>query len=177
MKFKLLALAALVAVSGSALAESAPYAKVASVNGLVTVSAKNQMTNVKAGMALAQGSQVLASSTGAANIVFANGCAVFLKPGQAMSVSESECSAINAQCTSVGVASSAATGGFGEAAAGLGLTTAQIAILAAVGVGAVYTITKDDDNNTVITATNPTTPGTTPVTVTVPAPPPAISGS
>ncbi len=184
MKFKLLALAGLVAASGSALAESAPYAKLTSVNGLVTVSANSQMTNAKAGMALAQGSQVLVSSTGSANVQFANGCAVFLKPGQSMAVSNAECSSINAQRTSVGVAAGSATGGMGVSLAAAGLSATQIfvltAVAAAIGVAGLVEIIENDDDTVTLVATD--SEGGT-VQTTIPArrparrPTPPISGA
>ncbi|MEX1167805.1 MAG: hypothetical protein WEK74_13240, partial [Hydrogenophaga sp.] len=155
MKLKLFALAALVAASGSAFADAAPYAKVSSVSGLVTVSTKSQMMNAKMGMLLSEGSQVLVSSTGSANVVFANGCAVFLKPGQAMAVSNAACSAVNAQRTSVGAASSAATGGLGATLSAAGLSGAQITALAllagAATVATVVEVTKDDAGNATVT--------------------------
>jgi len=179
MKFKLLALAALVAASGSALADAAPYAKVSSVNGLVTVSAKSQMINAKVGMPLDQGSQIMVSSTGMANIVFANGCSVFLKPGQSMGVSEAECSSINAQRTSEGMASSGAAGG--QTAAGLGLTDGQQVGVIVGGTLVVLCLTK---TGICTSSKKPTTPVvevppvvTPPVVSRPPARPPVISGA
>lgn len=154
--------------AGSALAADAtPYAKVASLSGVVTVSGKNQMVNAKAGMALQQGSNVMSSITGTATVQFASGCSVFLKPGQMLSVQESACSAIQAKRTSVGVGGSQATGGEGEAIA-LGLTPLELTALALLSVGVTYDITKNDKNP----STSPTpSPAPSPAPVAPPRPP------
>lgn len=134
MKFKLIALAcaaSLAAVSGAAMAQAKPYAKVEALNGAATVSANSQNTAATLGMALAEGSQVMVGSAGMAKITFANGCTVTLNAGESMNVTESECSAILARRAGLPVA------GGSNATAVAVLNTALV-------VAVVYDMTRND---------------------------------
>lgn len=83
-----LALAASTAVAQT---PAQPYARIISVDGLVTVTSGNQLSNATSGMSLSQGAQVLTTGNGTVTIQFANGCTATLRPGQSLAVQESEC--------------------------------------------------------------------------------------
>jgi hypothetical protein len=104
MKIKLIALAcaaSLAAVSGVAMAQTKPYAKVETLNGTVTVSANSQSVPATSGMALTEGSQVMVGGAGTAKITFSNGCTVTLNANDSLRVTESECSALVARRAAV----------------------------------------------------------------------------
>ena len=69
MKTSLVALVVASAAS-IAVAQQAPYAVIKSVEGLVTVTSNNQLTNASANMPLQQGAEVLSTSNGKATIQF-----------------------------------------------------------------------------------------------------------
>jgi hypothetical protein len=91
----------LASAAGAAWAQKAPepYATIKGVEGLVTVTTDNQLSNALRGTDLAKGAQVMATATGRVTIVFSNGCRVTLEPGQSLLVDEEACSAFLAQNT------------------------------------------------------------------------------
>lgn len=151
MKNTLVALMAVAAAS--AFAGEAPYAKVVALNGNVTVASKSQMVPATVGMPLSQGASVLPGSNAKATVLFASGCQISVGTGQALSVDEAACAALNAKARTIkGSAGSMATGG--EVTEGalfsLGPTTyTVVAVLA--GAIVVREVTKDDpaDNITI----------------------------
>jgi len=149
MKTPLLALL-LATSAGLALAQQDPYATVKSVEGLVTVTSGNQLSNATANMALPQGAQVLSTASGKATVVFASGCTVTVNPGQTLLIEETACTAFLAANP--------------PAAAGLGgITTTQM-VVGAAGLGVLYEGTRSRGRGAVVVL--PPEPG--PPTVTVP---------
>lgn len=133
-----------VAAAG-AFAGEAPYAKVVALNGNVTVASKSQMVPATIGMPLSQGASVLPGSNAKATVLFASGCQASVGTGQALSVDEAACSALNAKARTVqGSAGSQATGGEG-ALVSVGTTTYVVAIVA--GALVIREVTKSDNNN------------------------------
>lgn len=140
MKHVLLGLMA--ATAAAANATEAPYAKVVSVDGKVTVSSKSQMVPASLGMSLAQGASVLPGSGAGVTVQFASGCQLSAKGGQVLTVDESVCSATSAKAQTVkGSAGSMATGG--EIA---GVSTPVIVGGVVVGLVAINELTKSDSN-------------------------------
>lgn len=94
MKNHLIA-ALLLIYGGAALAQAqpAPYAKIVEVNGLVTVTTNNQLSNAVKDMPLVRGGQVLTTGSGTATVEFADGCKVSLQPGQSLLIEETACKA------------------------------------------------------------------------------------
>lgn len=82
-------------------APAQPYARVVSLEGLVTVTTANRMANASNGMELVKGAQVLTSGNGNVTIRFSNGCTATLRPGQSMEVQESQCALLLARAQSV----------------------------------------------------------------------------
>jgi hypothetical protein len=82
---------ALLLLSGGAIAQQAPYATIVEVEGLVTVTTNNQLSNAVKDMPLTKGGQVLATGSGTATVAFSNGCKVSLKPGDSLAVDEAAC--------------------------------------------------------------------------------------
>lgn len=74
-----------------------PYARITDLEGLVTVTTGNQLSNAAKNMALPKGSQVLSTGNGVATIQFANGCKVTLRAGESLMVEENECAAFLAK--------------------------------------------------------------------------------
>jgi hypothetical protein len=132
-----------VAAAG-AFAGEAPYAKVVALNGNVTVASKSQMVPATIGMPLSQGASVLPGSNAKATVLFASGCQISVGTGQALSVDEAACAALNARARTVkGSAGSMATGG----AEGLaGLPTVTIVAGGIVVAGVFYEVAIKDDN-------------------------------
>ncbi len=150
--------------AGLALAQQGAYATITAVEGLVTVTSGNQLSNATANMALPQGAQVLSTASGKATVVFASGCTVTLNPGQMLQIEETACTAFLA-------ANPPAAGGFG-------ISGTQAAIGAA-GLGVLYETTRSRGRGAVVVL--PPEPG--PPTVTPPAvippvvPAPPLSGA
>jgi len=163
MKTPLLAL--LLATSASlALAQQDPYATVKSVEGLVTVTSGNQLSNATANMALPQGAQVLSTASGKATVVFASGCTVTVNPGQTLLIEETACTnflAANPPGSTVA-----------------GISGTQM-LVGAAGLGLLYEATRGRGRGAVVVL--PPEPG--PPTVTPPAvippvvPAPPLSGA
>lgn len=147
-------LVGLVAVAAaSAFAGEAPYAKVVALSGNVTVASKSQMVPATVGMPLSQGASVLPGSNAKATVLFASGCQASVGTGQALSVDEATCAALNAKARTVkGSAGSTATGGEVEGSL-LGLAPGTFYTVVAVAAGAIVVreVTKDDpaDNITI----------------------------
>jgi hypothetical protein len=154
------------AAAGAAFAQQQPYATIKSVEGLVTVTSNNQLTNASANMPLPQGSQVLSTSSGKATVQFASGCTVTIQGGQTLQIQETACTAF--------LAANPGAAGAGGAA---GLSAPAQWALGAVGLGLLYDQTRGRGNGNGATVVLPVTPG--PPTVTPPTPPgrPPVSGS
>lgn len=156
--------------AGSALAQQAPYATIKSVEGLVTVTTNNQLTNAASNMQLPQGAQVLSTTTGKATIQFASGCSVTIQGGQSLDIQETACTAFLA----------ANPGAAGAGAGGVSGTTKLLA--GAVGLGLLYNQTRGGNNTTptvVLPAPAPSpapVAGTPAVAAPAPVPVPPISG-
>lgn len=141
------------AAAVTAFAGEAPYAKVVALTGNVTVATKSQMVPASVGMTLSQGASLLPGSNAKATVLFASGCQASVGSGQALSVDEAACSALNARVRTIkGSAGSMATGG--EVTEGtlfsVGPTTyTVVAVLA--GAIVVREVTKSDpaDNITI----------------------------
>lgn len=103
MKKQLLSILMMASV-GSAVAQGA-YATIVDVEGLVTVTTNNQLSNAVKGMPLVKGGQVLATGSGAVTIVFSNGCKASLKPGQSLPIDEAACATFVASNSPTGFAS------------------------------------------------------------------------
>lgn len=163
MKNSLIATLALVC-AGSAMAQAqpAPYAKIVEVEGLVTVTTNNQLSNAVKDMPLEQGGQVLTTSSGSATVEFAGGCKVSLQPGQQLLVEETACRAFLASA---------------PAAAPSSLISPTVALLGAGGLAVLATRGGGATPATPATPAIPGTPGT-PATPAVPARPATpVSGS
>lgn len=162
MKKTLLALL-IASAAGTVLAQQAPapYATIKSVEGLVTVTSGNQLSNATANMPLQQGAQVLSTSSGTATVVFGSGCTVTVQPGQSLLIQETACTAFLAQG--------------GGAAATPGLFTPTNLVLGAAGLGLLYDQTRGGGGPGAVVI-QPAEPGP-PVVVLPPAANPPISGS
>lgn len=138
-------LVGLVAVAAAtAFAGEAPYAKVVALSGNVTVASKSQMVPATVGMPLSQGASVLPGSNAKATVLFASGCQASVGTGQALSVDEAACSALNAKARTVqGSAGSMATGGEGGLAA---LPTGAIVAGGVLTLVVINEVTKSDNN-------------------------------
>ena len=93
MKKQLLALSFML-VAGAAVAQNAPVlpvARIVSTNGLVTIGSGGTLSNAAVDMQLFQGSNVLITSTGTAELLFTGGCRITLNPGDVFQVSEANC--------------------------------------------------------------------------------------
>lgn len=124
--------ALLISTAGlAAMAQQTPYATINAVEGLVTVTTGNELSNATSGMTLPRGAQVLSTSSGKATIVFANGCSATVQPGQTLLIEEAACATFVAQ-----------SGGTGAAAGGGLLTPTNLAI-GALGLGVLYDQTRD----------------------------------
>lgn len=180
MKHVLLGLMTAAAATANA-GEAVPYAKVAAVNGKVTISSKSQMVPAAVGMALAQGSTVLPGSDASVSVRFASGCQVGVRAGQALTVDEGFCSAANAKANTVrGSAGSAATGGEGTIFS-FGSTTYIVVAVVAGGL-VIRELTKDDDTPAAAApapapAPAPVAAAPSPAPARAPARAPAVSGS
>lgn len=163
---KLLVAMLVASAAGSVMAQQqkpAPYATIKSVEGLVTVTSNNQLTNATANMTLAQGADVLSTTSGKATVEFASGCTVTVQGGQTLKIQETACTAFLA-----------ANPG---AAGATGMATSTKVLLSAAGLGLLYDQTRGGGNGNGATVVLPTTPGT-PATVTPPTPPRRpVSGS
>jgi len=96
MKKQLLALSFML-VAGAVAAQTAPVqpvAKIVSTQGLVTIGYQDTMRNATVDMRLFEGSRVMTTTTGIAEIVFDSGCRVTLKPGEVFNVSDASCKAL-----------------------------------------------------------------------------------
>lgn len=125
------------AAAVTAFAGEAPYAKVVALTGNVTVASKSQMVPASVGMSLGQGASLLPGSNAKATVLFASGCQASVGTGQALSIDEAACSALNAKARTVrGSLGGFATGG--EAAEGT-LVTVGTTTYVAVLVGGVLT--------------------------------------
>ena len=96
MKKQLLALSFML-VAGAVAAQTAPVqpiAKIVSTEGLVTIGFQDTLRNAAADMRLFEGSRVMTTTTGIAEIVFDSGCRVTLKPGEVFNVSDASCKAL-----------------------------------------------------------------------------------
>ena len=168
MKTSLVAL--VVAASASAaVAQQQPYATVKSVEGLVTVTSNNQLTNASANMPLPQGAQLLSTSSGKATVQFASGCTVTVQGGQSLQIQESACTAFLA-----------ANPGAAGAGTATGLSTPAQWALGAAGLGLLYDQTRGRGNGaTVVAPVTPGPPTVVPPTPTPGGPPggPPVSGS
>ena len=156
---KLQAFAAFMLLNGTvAMAQETPYATIVDVDGLVTVTMNNQLSNAVKDMSLTRGGQVLATSSGSATVSFSNGCKVSLKPGDTLLVEETACEAF--------VASSGSSS----------LLAPTVAGLAGLGLGALVL----RNTGTGATPATPATPGApgTPATPAIPATPASpVSGA
>lgn len=160
--------AAILLLTGSvAMAQETPYATIVEVDGLVTVTTNNQLSNAVKDMPLTKGGQILATGSGSATVSFSNGCKVSLKPGDTLLVEETACQAF--------VASSGSSS----------LITPTVAGLAVLGVGALVARNTGTGATPATPATPaiPATPGgpgtpATPATPAIPATPAApVSGA
>lgn len=171
MKTSLVALV-VASVAGSAMAQQAPYATIKSVEGLVTVTANNQLTNASANMPLPQGAEVLSTSTSKVTIQFASGCTVTISGGQSLAIQESACTAFLAANPGAG----AGAGG------GAGMSTTTKLLIGAAGLGLLYDQTRGSNTTPAPTVVLPT-PAPAPAApapaaaAPAPAPTPPISGS
>ena len=106
MKTHLLA-ALLLVCGGAAMAQAqpAPYAKIVEVDGLVTVTTNNQLSNAVKDMPLVRGGQVLTTGSGTATVEFADGCKVSLQPGQSLLIEGTACRAFLAAAPAAAPAS------------------------------------------------------------------------
>lgn len=142
MKNMLVGLVAIAAAS--AFAGEAPYAKVVALSGNVTVASKSQMVPATVGMPLSQGASVLPGSNAKATVLFASGCQASVGTGQALSVDEAACSALNAKARTVqGSAGSMATGGEGLT----GLSTPTIVVGLVTTAVVINEVTNNNNNN------------------------------
>lgn len=163
---KLLVTFLVASAAGSVMAQQqAPYATVKSVEGLVTVTSNNQLTNATANMALPQGADMLSTSSSKATVQFASGCTVTIQGGQSLQIQETACTAFLAA---------------NPGAAGVtGMATSTKVLLGAGGLGVLYDRTRGGGAaGPGAVAALPTAPGTPPVTT--PAPPSVsrpVSGS
>lgn len=158
---KLLVAMLVASAAGSVMAQQqpAPYATIKSVEGLVTVTSNNQLTNATANMTLPQGADVLSTSSGKATVQFASGCTVTIQGGQTLQIQETACTAFLA--ANPGAAGAGATG----------MATSTKVLLGAAGLGLLYDQTRGGGaGGNGATVVLPTTPGT-PATVTTPTPP------
>lgn len=164
---KLLVAVLVASAAGSVMAQQqAPYATIKSVEGLVTVTSNNQLTNATANMTLPQGADVLSTSSGKATVEFASGCTVTVQGGQSLQIQETACTAFLA--ANPGAAGAGATG----------MATSTKVLLGAAGLGLLYDRTRGGGGaaGNGATVAFPATPG--PVTVTTPTPPRRpVSGS
>ncbi|MFP8781193.1 hypothetical protein [Hydrogenophaga sp. RWCD_12] len=168
MKTSLVALVVASAAS-IAVAQQAPYAVIKSVEGLVTVTSNNQLTNASANMPLQQGAEVLSTSNGKATIQFASGCTVTIQGGQSLPVSEAACTQFLA-----------ANPGAGAGAGGAGLSTPTKLLIGAAGLGVLYNQTRGGTTPAPAPAVVPPTPAPAPAPAAAapaPAPTPPISGA
>jgi len=116
----------LASAAGATLAQQAPYATIKSVEGLVTITSGNQLSNATADMPLPRGAQVLSTSSGVATVVFSNGCEVTLRAGQSLLIEETACAIFLAE-------------GGGAVVAGAGLLTpTTVALTSVLGLGTLY---------------------------------------
>lgn len=109
-------------VAGAVTAQTAPVqpvAKIVATEGLVTIGFQDTMRNAVVDMRLFEGTRVMTTTTGTAEIVFDSGCRITLKPGEVFNVSDSSCKALLAsRAGAVPVAVAAAAAGAGVGAAG-----------------------------------------------------------
>jgi hypothetical protein len=108
------------------MAQQAPAPAVATiqaVEGLVTVTSGNQLTNAIRGMRLPQGAQVLSTATGIVTLEFASGCTITLQPSQTVLVEEAACTTFLAS-----------TGGPGAITVASAMTPAGLTSLLSMGV-------------------------------------------
>ena len=150
MKYQAFA-AFLLLTSNIAMAQETPYATIVDVDGLVTVTTNNQLSNAVKDMPLTRGGQILATGSGSATVSFSNGCKVSLKPGDTLLVEETACETF--------VASSGSSS----------LLTPTVAGLAGLGLGALVA----GNTGTGATPATPAVPGApgTPATPAIPATP------
>lgn len=171
MKTSLVALVVASAAS-TAFAQQAPYAVIKSVEGLVTVTTNNQLTNASANMPLQQGAEVLSTSSGKATIQFSSGCTVTIQGGQSLPVSETACTQFLAANPGAGA---------GAGAGGAGLSTPTKLLIGAAGLGVLYNQTRGGTTTPApAPAVVPPTPAPAPAPAAAapaPAPTPPISGS
>lgn len=133
--------------AASAFAGEAPYAKVVALNGNVTVASRSQMVPATVGMPLSQGASVLPGSNAKATVLFSSGCQISVGTGQALSVDEAACAALNAKARTIkGSAGSTATGGEVVDGSLLGLAPGTFYTVVAIAAGAIVVreVTKDD---------------------------------
>lgn len=161
---KLLVALLVASAAGSVMAQQqAPYATIKSVEGLVTVTSNNQLTNATANMALPQGADVLSTSSGKATVEFASGCTVTVQGGQSLQIQETACTAFLA-----------ANPG---AAGATGMATSTKVLLGAAGLGLLYDRTRGGGAaGTGAIVELPATPGAPTVTTPTPVSRP-LSGS
>jgi hypothetical protein len=135
---KNLILATVISTAATAgIAQQAPYATVTTVEGLVTVTSGNLLTNVTPGMPLPRGAQLVNTSTGKATVVFGSGCAVTLEPNQTLLVEESVCTEILARGAGAGGGGAAGPGAFAG-----GLFTPTDLAIGALGLGVLSQVTR-----------------------------------
>jgi len=96
MKKQLLALSFLL-VAGAVAAQTAPaqpVAKIVATDGLVTIGYQDTLSNAAVDMRLFEGSRVMTTTTGMADIVFDSGCRITLNPDEVFNVSDQNCKAL-----------------------------------------------------------------------------------
>ena len=86
--------------------------KLNNVQGLVTVSAGDQLANAVSGAPLIVGNRIITTSSGAVTLSFDNGCDVTLKANESITVQEGrDCAALLASVSPVGAPVAVAAGG------------------------------------------------------------------
>ena len=96
MKKQLISLG-LALMAGAVAAQTAPVqpvAKIVSTEGLVTIGYQDTLRNAAVDMRLFEGTRVMTTTTGEAEIVFDSGCRVTLKQGEVFNVSDANCKAL-----------------------------------------------------------------------------------
>lgn len=158
---KKLALSLIVlAASGAAFAQ----ATASGVQGLVTATTGNQLTNVTSGMTIPAGSVVSATGNGSATLSMP-GCTASLGPGQSMTITQQGCQSF------VAGAGGAGAGAGAGGASGTFFTPTNNVLLGAAGVGLLaYNVDRNRKNNNG-SGTPAVTPPQAPPVVVTPRPP------
>ncbi|MEZ5645289.1 MAG: hypothetical protein R3E94_13565 [Burkholderiaceae bacterium] len=171
MKTPLIALL-LASSAGLVLAQSpakdGAYATVKSVEGLVTVTSGNQLSNATLDMPLPKGAQIMSTTTGKATVVFANGCRATIEAGQSLLIEETACAAYLASNSGAGAGAAS-------------LSTGTKVAIGAAGLGVLYQATRGRGRGNGAVVVLPPEPGVPTVTPPATIPPnmtaPPFSGA